>query len=126
MLPLDPQYVKSPDGRRFCTPRPSTEQETRADGIELALDEQLSKRRVRQIVVFAREDDFRIAGHFDLALAIALVRDRQPPHLDVVFRSDRDLELRLEVAVPTAVGGLVELEDRLEVGRRLADRLIRG
>ena len=107
--------------------RPPMAEQGGAVGQVLGFDEQLAERRVGEVVGRGREDDLGVAGHVELADARAVVADRDPPHLDVVFGRDRDVELcrQVLVAPPEArpVGGerdrvVVGLAPRRLIGRR--------
>ena len=74
-------------------------QEGRAVGEILGLEKQLGERRMREVLGGRREHDLHVACDFEFARAVSLVRQRQPPHLDVVFRRHRDIERGREVAV---------------------------
>ncbi len=77
--------MESDDGRLIGRTRPSTEQEARALRIEFGLDEQLAKRRVREVVLGTRQHDLNVAGDLDLPRLRAPVGDRQAPNLHVVL-----------------------------------------
>ena len=65
------------------------------------------------------EDDLGVARDLDLARAVAVVRDRQAPHLDVVLGRDRDVEQRRDVVVAAAERRLLG-EERHQVVLGLA------
>ena len=72
-----------------------------------------------------RQRDLRIARHVDRPPGARAVGDAHAPQLDVVFRRDDDLHVRLEVAVAAAELRARFREDRLVLFRRLARRLVR-
>ena len=113
--PVDAEHVERPRRRLVGAARPPAEQQAGALRVELGLDEQLAERRVGEIVLGTREHDLGVAGDLDLARPVAAVGDRQPAHLDVVFRRHGDLQLRLEVAVAAPERDLVEIEGRVEL-----------
>ena len=86
--------------------------------IEALADGSLSpdaERRMREIIFWPGEGDLGATGDLDLPRVVAAVGNGQAPHFDVVLGRDGDLELRLEVAIATAVGRFVELEDGFEI-----------
>ncbi len=64
------------------------------------LDEQLSERRMGEVVFGTRERNLGVARDLDLARPFAAVGDREAAHLDVVLGRHGDLHLGLEVSVP--------------------------
>ena len=100
--PVDAEHVERPDRRLVRAARPPAEEEAGALRVELGLDEQLAERRMREVVLGRCQHHLGIARDLDFARPVAAVGDRQPPHLDVVFGRDGDLQLRLEVAVAAA------------------------
>src|SRR5207247_4708718 len=93
---------------------PSNYQSTVALSIEFHLVDQLTECLVRHIVLGSYEHDRRVAGYFDFARLIAVIDDRQAPHLHVILRRHGDLELRLDVRIAATERDLVEIERRLE------------
>ena len=83
---LDGQHVERPRSRLVRRALPARAQERRALCPVLRLDEELSERGVREVVGERTENDLGIARHLDLPRPVALVRDREPAHLDVVLR----------------------------------------
>jgi hypothetical protein len=83
---IDRQHMKRPGLCFVGGARPATEQQTRALMIVLGFDEQLRKRRMREVVVGSGQHDLGVAGDFDFARPITAIGDRQPANFDVVFR----------------------------------------
>ena len=117
----------APKSSRSVTARGRREKtSTRNLRHELAADEEVRERRVREVRGRRRERDLRVRRDLDLGRSRAEVAQRQPPYLGVVLGRDDHFEHRLDVAVlahdPDAV-----LVERDVVARRLdADRLVPG
>src|SRR5437588_1138678 len=77
----------------------SMTQERRARWYIFGFDEEFAKCRVGEVGGRRCENDFGIAGDFEFADRRTVVPDRDSAHLDVVFRRDRDVELRGDVPV---------------------------
>ncbi len=86
---IDAEHVKGPDGTLVRAARPPAEQQAGVLRVVLGFDEQLPEGRMREVVLRTRQHDLGVAGDFDFARPIAVVGDRQPPDLDVVFRATR-------------------------------------
>ena len=93
---------------------------------ELAADEEIGERRMREVGRGWRQRDLRIGRDLDLARPRADVAQRQAADLRVVFRGHDHFEHRLDVAVLADDADAV-LVERDVVARGLdADRLIPG
>ena len=64
------------------------------------------------------EHDLAVAGHLDLARLVAVVGQRDPPHLGGILGNDGDLGARLDVAVGPVKGHPVGREQRAIPVRR--------
>ena len=122
---LQAQDVHGPERRLVGRARPTTAQERRSLREVLRLDEQLSESGVGQVVRRRGEHDLGVARDLDLAGAVAVVRHRQPPHLDVVLGRDRDVEQRGDAVVAAAERRLLG-EERHQVVLRLASHRVVG
>ena len=121
---IDAQDVIGPYLRLVGRSRTPAEEQPRAGRVVFRFDEQLPECRMGEVVLRPPQDDLGVAGNLDLPRPVAPVGDRQPSHLDVVFRRHRDLQLRLEIAVTPAIRHLVELQRRFVLVRLTAYRLI--
>src|SRR5438309_1589693 len=63
------------------------------------LDEELAEGRTAEVRGGGGQHDLRVARHLDLAHAIAVIGDGDPPHLDVVFGRDGDVERRRDAVI---------------------------
>ncbi len=122
---LQAQDVHGPERRLVGRARPTAAQERRSLREVLRLDEQLSEGGVGQVVRRRGEHDLGVARDLDLAGAVAVVRHRQPPHLDVVLGRDRDVEERRDAVVAAAERRLLG-EERHQVVLRLRPRRVVG
>ena len=105
--------------------RPATAQERRSLGEVLGLDEELPEGGVGEVVRRRGEHDLRVARDLDLARAVAVVREREPPHLDVVLGRDGDVEQRRDAVVAPAEGRLLGEERHQVVLGLRARRVVR-
>ena len=80
-------------GRLRIARAPSAEQRAGV-GQVLRFEKQLAERGMREVVSLGNEHNLCVAGHVDLANPAALTRERDPTHLDVVFRGNRDFQTR--------------------------------
>ena len=123
--PLDAQHVHCPHPGLVRRARAPRAHQRRALREVLRFDEQLPERRMGQVVGQGRERDLAVARDLQFAGTIAQVRDREPPHLDVVLRGDGDVEPRRDAVVLPAEHGALGVE-RDEVLLRLPRRRVIG
>ena len=132
-LPLDgalraafqAQDVHGPQRRLVGRARPTAAQQGGSLREVLRLDEQLPEGGVGQVVRRRGEHDLGVARDLDLAGAVAVVRHRQSPHLDVVLGRDGDVEERRDAVVAAAERRLLG-EERHQVALRLRPRRMVG
>ena len=86
---------------------PSMAQQSGAVRQILGFNEQLAECRVSEVVHRGCEDDLGIARHIELADAGPMIAKGDPPHLDVIFGRDCDLEPRRDIAVAPPKAGPV-------------------
>ena len=72
------------------TPRAASVRAT-TDLEDLGLDEEIAESRMPGVSGSGSEHHFQIAGQFNVARAIGIIRDTYAPQLGVVFRRDDDL-----------------------------------
>src|SRR5438874_1026236 len=104
----------------------SMTQERRARWYIFGFDEEFAKCRVGEVGGRRCEDDFGIAGDFEFADRRTVVPDRESTHLDVVFRRDRDVELRGDVCVAAPKARPIARERHGVIVRLTSRRLICG
>ncbi len=125
MRPSRLSDVHRPQRRLFGRAGPTAAQERRPLREVLRLDEELPEGGMGQVVRRRGEDDLRVARDLDLAGTVAVVRDRQPPHLDVVLGGDRDVEERRDAVVAAAEARLLG-EERHQVVLGLSSHRVVG
>src|SRR5947208_17141837 len=102
----------------------SMTQERRARWHVFGFDEELAKCRVGEVGGRGRENDFGIAGDFEFVDRRTVVPDRDSADLDVVFRRDRDVELRGDVPVAAPKARPIARERHGVIVRLTSRRLI--
>ncbi len=83
---FDPQDVEGQDGFLVGAALAPAEEKAGVLVGVLGFDEQLAECGMREIVLGLAEDDLGVARDLDFAHPVAVVRDRQPAHFDVVLR----------------------------------------
>ncbi len=116
--------VNGPQRRLLGRARPAAAQQRRSLREVLRLEEQPSEGGVGQVVRCRGEHDLGVARDLDLAGSVAVVRDRQPPHLDVVLGRHGDVEERCDAVVATAERGLLREEGHQVVVRIRPGRVV--
>ncbi len=92
----------------------------------LCFEKQLAKGWMREIIGRARQDNFGVAGDIDLADPFALIDDRYPTHLDIVFGRHRDVELGGDLVVVATERGPLRAELDHVVVRLRRRGMVRG
>src|SRR5438034_6192411 len=118
--------MERPRPQLMSVPRTSLTQERGARWHVYSFDEEFDERRMREVGGRRREDDFGIAGDFEFANRQTVVPDRDSAHLDVVFRRNRDVELRGDVAVAAPKARPIARERHGVIVRLTCRGLIRG
>ena len=87
-------------------------------------DEEITERRVCEIRVVWRQNDFRITGQVEAASAGAVVCDRHAPQLRIVFRRDDHLGPGLNPRVDAAEDRAIGRKDHIVLVWRARCRLV--
>ena len=120
------QHVHAPNGLVLCRTRTPMGQQRVVRRVKFSFNEQVAERGMGEVVSAWGQHDFGIAGQFDFARAIRIIRQRNAAHLGIVFGRNNHFHVGNDAGVTPPKIGFV-LRKRYFIALRFrSDRLMPG
>jgi hypothetical protein len=123
---VDGHQVKHPGGVLAERARPASAEDRPLLADDLGLNKEIAERRMQRVRDRRGENDFRVTRDVNRSTRPGAVGDGDPAQLDVVFRRDGNLRMRVECVIEATELRLPLRENRFVFLRPFERRLVGG